>query len=35
MNKEELKARTKAFSVRVFRFVLSLEQSKAVDVITS
>lgn len=34
MHKEELKARTKAFAVNVFKFIINLEQSKAVDVIT-
>ena len=34
MNKEELKSRTKAFAVRVFKLIISLERNKAVDVIS-
>ena len=34
MNKEEQKARAKAFAVRVFKFVINLERNKAVDVIS-
>ncbi|MBA3283457.1 MAG: four helix bundle protein [Nitrosopumilus sp.] len=34
MNKEELKIRTKSFAVMVFNFIISLERSKAVDVIS-
>lgn len=34
MNKEELKNRTKKFALRVFRIILTLEQNKAVDVIS-
>ncbi|MCX8010659.1 MAG: four helix bundle protein [Ignavibacteria bacterium] len=34
MNKEELKKRTKDFAVRIFKFVMSLEKSRTVDVIS-
>lgn len=34
MNKEELKCRTKAFAVRVFKLIISLERNKSVDVIS-
>jgi len=34
MNKEELKKRTKAFAIRVYKFLMNLEQNKAVDVIS-
>jgi four helix bundle protein len=34
MDKEELKKRTKAFAIRVFKFLASIEQNKAVDVIS-
>jgi len=34
MNKEELKNRTKNFSLNVFKFLMNLEKSKAVDVIS-
>ena len=34
MNKEELKTRTKKFAVRVFKFLLSVEKCKEMDVIT-
>lgn len=34
MNKEELKNRTKSFAVRVFNFIIALERSKAVEVIS-
>ncbi|OFX58011.1 MAG: hypothetical protein A2046_07030 [Bacteroidetes bacterium GWA2_30_7] len=34
MNKEDLKKRTKAFAVRVFKFLMTLEKNKANDVIT-
>ena len=34
MTKEELKNRTKLFSLNVFKFLLTLPKSKAVDVIT-
>lgn len=34
MTKEELKNRTKNFSLDVFRFLMSLQKSKAVDVIS-
>ena len=33
MNKQELKNRTKAFAVRVFRFINTLETSRSVNVI--
>lgn len=34
MTKEQLKNRTKEFSLNVFKFLMSLEKSKAVDVIS-
>ncbi|MBI2969078.1 MAG: four helix bundle protein [Bacteroidetes bacterium] len=34
MTEEELKQRTKAFALRVFKFVLTLEQNKATNVIS-
>ena len=34
MNKEELKRRTKAFALRVFKFLMILEHNKAVDIIS-
>lgn len=34
MNKQELKDRTKNFSLNVFKFLMQLEKSKAVDVIS-
>lgn len=34
MDKEELKTRTKKFAVRVFKFLLSVEKCKEMDVIT-
>ena len=34
MNKKELKNRTKAFAIRVFKFLMTLEHNKAVDVIS-
>ena len=34
MTKEELKNRTKNFSLNVFRFLMSLGKSNAVDVIS-
>ena len=34
MNKEELKTRTKTFAIRVYKFLLNLEQNKAIDVIS-
>jgi len=34
MTKEELKNRTKAFAVKVFNFLRSLEKEKAVDVVS-
>ncbi len=34
MSKEELKKRTKDFAVRVFKLLVSLERSKAADVVT-
>lgn len=34
MNKEELKKRTKIFALRVFKFLMSWEKNKAVDVIS-
>lgn len=34
MTKEELKNRTKAFAVRTFNFLRSLEKEKAVDVVS-
>jgi len=35
MNKQELKNRTKAFAVRVFRFLTTMETSKPVNVISN
>lgn len=34
MDKEQLKKRTKAFAIRVFRFLMPLEESKATNVIS-
>ncbi len=34
MNKEELRNRTKKFAVRVFKFLLSVEKGKEIDVIS-
>ncbi|MBU2445316.1 MAG: four helix bundle protein [Bacteroidetes bacterium] len=34
MDKEQLKKRTKAFAIRVFRFLMTLEESKATNVIS-
>lgn len=34
MNKEELKKRTKEFAVRVFKLLIKLERSRAVDVVS-
>ena len=34
MNKEDLKKRTKTFALRVFKFLMTLEQNKAVNVIS-
>ena len=34
MNKEELKKRTKTFALRVFKFLMTLEHNKAVDIIS-
>lgn len=34
MNKEQLKDRTKKFAVRVFKFIMDLEQNKANDIIS-
>ena len=34
MDKEELKKRTKSFALSVFKFLMTLEQNKAVDVIS-
>jgi hypothetical protein len=34
MTKEELKKRTKSFAIRVFKFLMEIEKTKAVDVIS-
>ncbi|MGR3177218.1 MAG: four helix bundle protein [Candidatus Anammoxibacter sp.] len=34
MNKEELKKRTKTFALRVFKFLMTLEHNKSVDIIS-
>lgn len=34
MTKEELKRRTKSFAIRVFKFLMEIEKTKAVDVIS-
>ncbi len=34
MNKEELKNRTKAFAIRVFKFMQAIDQNKATNVIS-
>lgn len=34
MTKEELKKRTKLFAVNVFKFLMAIEKSKAVDVVS-
>ncbi len=34
MNKEDLKKRTKEFALRIFKFLITLEQNKAADVIS-
>ncbi|MDP4267954.1 MAG: four helix bundle protein [Bacteroidota bacterium] len=35
MNKEDLKKRTKLFTLKVFKFLITLEQNKAVNVISN
>lgn len=34
VTREELKARTKSFALRVFKFLMGIEKSKAVDIIS-
>jgi len=34
VNKEDLKKRTKEFALRIFKFLMALEQNKAADVIS-
>ena len=34
MNKDELKKRTKKFALRIFKFVMNLEQNKSINVIS-